>query len=59
MTQMEFAKIIGANYTTVCRWERRSNTPTFKTQAMIDKLCKENGIIVDGIRRKEQYNIRI
>ena len=47
LNQTEFADKLGVNFTTVNRWERGRNKPTFKAQAAIDKLCKENGIVSD------------
>lgn len=53
MTQMAFAEKLKVSYTTVCRWERGHNKPTFKAQALIDKLCKEHGIVFDEKGIKE------
>lgn len=52
MSQTEFAEKLNVNFTTVNRWERGRNKPTFKAQAAIDKLCKEHGIVFDDAEKK-------
>lgn len=44
LTQMAMAEKLGVSYSTVNRWERGHYKPTFRTQALIDKLCNENDI---------------
>jgi DNA-binding XRE family transcriptional regulator len=47
LTQDEFAKLLGVNYTTVSRWENGLFEPTIKIKRRIVELCKQNDIMLE------------
>ena len=53
LTQQELAKIINVNFATVNRWENKKNIPSKRYAYLLEKICKDNNINVDGAIENE------
>ncbi len=47
LSQEAFAKELGVSFSTVNRWEKGKETPTYKSMRLIMKYCKNNNIEFD------------
>lgn len=45
LSQQDFAKELGVDFTTVNRWENGHHKPNYKMLNLFDKFCKERGIV--------------
>ena len=45
MTQKQLAAELGISFTTLNRWEKGHNKPTFLAKRKFDDYCKKKGII--------------
>lgn len=48
LTQRQLAAELGISYTTLNRWERGHNEPTFLARRRFEDYCKEKGISLGG-----------
>ena len=53
LSQTEFAKHLGASYTTVNRWENGKSTPTFEKMRRLREFCENRNISFNIIQEKE------
>lgn len=50
LSQTDFGKLLGVDYSTINRWENNKGTPGFKAQKALVAFCKENQIDFDIIK---------
>ena len=44
LSQVDFAKLMGVNFTTVNRWENGKTEPSYKALPNFEIICKEHQI---------------
>ena len=45
LSQEKLAVQLGVSFSTVNRWEKGHSYPSYKAQARLESLCKENSIV--------------
>lgn len=49
ITQQELAKKINVSFATVNRWENGKRIPSKRYLYILNELCKENSITIEGV----------
>lgn len=50
LSQVDFAKLIGVNFTTVNRWENGKTEPSYKAIRAFEIICIKNNISMDEVK---------